>query len=72
MQLMVSDVPILTKPEIRKDIREIQRTTIEDSDSECSVKSEDIHDDRNSYPVKPRKAPRWARHRHPAPLVPGE
>lgn len=57
---MFVDVPILTKPEIRKDIREIQRSTIEDSDSECSVKSEDIHDDRNSYPVKPRKAPRWA------------
>jgi hypothetical protein len=54
------DVLILAKPEIRIDIREIQRSTIDDSDSECSVHSEDVLDCRNDYPVKPRKAPRWS------------
>jgi len=49
----------LTKPEVRKDIREIQRTLNVDSDSEGSVMSEDVLDCRNDYPVKPRKIPRW-------------
>ena len=49
----------LTKPEVRKDIREIQRTLNADSDSEGSVMSEDVLDCRNDYPVKPRKIPRW-------------
>lgn len=44
----------LTKPEIRKDIRDIERSLIqEDTDSESSVRSEDILP--SSYPVKPRK-----------------
>ena len=49
----------LTKPEVRKDIRDIQRTLNADSDSEGSVLSEDVLDCRNDYPVKPRKIPRW-------------
>ena len=46
---------MLTKPEIRKDMREIQRSLQADSDSECSVKSEDVLN--SEYPVKPRKTP---------------
>ena len=46
----------LTGPEVRKDIREIQRTTQCESDSECSVNSEDIL--HSVYPVKPRKNPK--------------
>jgi hypothetical protein len=49
----------LTKPEVRKDIREIQRTLNVDSDSDCSVREHHVIDCRNDYPVKPRKTPRW-------------
>lgn len=48
----------LTKPEVRKDIREIQRTLNAESDSDDDIRTEDIIDCRNDYPVKPRKAPR--------------
>ena len=53
---------MLTKPEIRKDMREIQRSLQADSDSECSVKSEDVLN--SEYPVKPRKTPRWHQSHH--------
>ena len=38
-------------------MRQIERVQ-SDSDSDCSVRSEDILS--SSYPVKPRKTPRWS------------
>jgi len=46
----------LTGPEIRKDIREIQRTQTVESDSEGSVRSDEVLF--SAYPVKPRKTPK--------------
>ena len=46
----------LTKVEIRKDLREIDRNIQTDSDSDDTIKSEDILP--SSYPVKPRKTPK--------------
>ncbi len=48
----------LSKNEVRKDIRDIERTIPEDSDSDCSFKSDEILG--SAYPVKPRKAPKSA------------
>jgi hypothetical protein len=56
------DVAVLTKPEIRKDMREIQRSLHADSDSDCSVDSLDVL--HSEYPVKPRKTPRWHQSHH--------
>jgi len=49
-------VSTLTGTEVRKDIRDIQRTAVYDSDSDCSVKSEDVL--HSAYPVKPRRTPK--------------
>ena len=43
----------MTKAEIKRDIRDIERLLHEDSDSDSSVKSGDILS--SNYPVKPRK-----------------
>lgn len=43
----------LTKAEIKRDVRDIERLLHEDSDSDSSVKSGDILS--SNYPVKPRK-----------------
>jgi len=42
---------------MRKDLRDIQRTMASDSESECSVRSDEIL--HSEYPVKPRKTPRY-------------
>lgn len=50
----------MTRYDIRKDLREIERTLLwDDTDSDSSIKSEDIL--QSSYPVKPRRT-----HRAPA------
>ena len=43
----------MTKAEIKRDIRDIERLLAEDSDSDSSIKSGDILS--SNYPVKPRK-----------------
>ena len=49
----------LSGTEVRKDLRDIQRTAVYDSDSDCSVKSEDVL--HSAYPVKPRRTPKnWS------------
>lgn len=54
----------LTKIEIKKDFREIERFLQEDdTDSDSSVRSEDVLP--SSYPVKPRKTPRFLNNRNP-------
>lgn len=46
----------LSKTEIKKDVREMERNVNEDTDSDSSIMSEDVLV--SSYPVKPRKAPK--------------
>jgi hypothetical protein len=46
----------LTAAEIKKDVKDISKMLQEDSDSESSIKSEDIMP--SNYPVKPRKTSR--------------
>lgn len=47
----------LSKSEIKKDIKEIERSFLpEDTDSDSSVNSDDILP--STYPVKPRRTPR--------------
>lgn len=46
----------LSKTEVKKDVREMERNLNEDTDSDSSILSEDVLV--SSYPVKPRKAPK--------------
>lgn len=46
----------LSKTEVKKDVREMERNVNEDTDSDSSILSEDVLV--SSYPVKPRKAPK--------------
>ena len=49
----------LSKNDIRKDFREIERTMPDDSDSDCSFKSDEIL--ACTYPQKPRKTTKPAK-----------
>ena len=49
-------VTVLSKSEIKKDIKEIERCLNSDSDSDSTIKSEDILP--STYPVKPRRTPK--------------
>ena len=51
--LLSIGISSLTKAEIKRDIRDIERLLNEDSDSDSSIKSGDILS--SNYPVKPRK-----------------
>ena len=46
----------LSKTEVKKDVREMERSMPDDTDSDSSVRSEDVLP--SSYPVKPRKTPK--------------
>lgn len=46
----------LTKNEVRKDFREIERTMVNDSDSEASFRSDEVLP--SAYPVRPRRNPK--------------
>lgn len=46
----------LSKAEIKKDVREMERSMHSDTDSDSSVLSEDVLP--STYPVKPRKTPK--------------
>lgn len=48
----------LSSAEAKKDFRDIRRFISDDTDSDSSVKSDDVLP--STYPVKPRKSPRWA------------
>lgn len=48
---------MLSSTDIKKDIREIERCSHSESDSDSSVLSEDVLP--STYPVKPRKNPKW-------------
>jgi hypothetical protein len=54
--LLYEGVNELTKNEIRKDFRDIEKSMPVDSDSETSVKSNEVLN--STYPVKPRRNPK--------------
>eukprot|EP01041_Mallomonas_annulata_P009070 gene9070-18792_t len=54
----IPGVEALSKQESKKDLKEIERNLQEDSDSEESIKSDDILP--STYPVKPRRTPKLA------------